>query len=222
MLTDTFNTDYLDTQTNMVSLSAKKRGYMMAKLELPVAVKDILDGKDTYNDTVQYAMHDLISDMEPDNALLGMTLSVQDIAKKYSDPQSGIETHFDILNAQCEQVLNQYGGTWLLNMRGDDIDADEALNTLRAMPEDMEALAGLIAYSKTCIEKKHQDAAAMLGIFQIQLRAQSLVAEHLIEAADMVSALEVSDEAPVKAISPAVGQSMQQSAIVIHFPQPAI
>ncbi len=156
-------------------LAPRDLAKVATKLQVPLIVSDILNGGEEIADETEYALHEAISEMQPDSALLCIALCGSKIA--------GMEnsTPALILEMECRRIIEEYATLWLRNAEGNDIDADQAFEALSSTQEDLEDLAGLFDNCVVSLEKKSKDAAMLCNIMRIQARAQALVAEAYFE-----------------------------------------
>lgn len=159
-------------------LSEKNLAKLSNTLQAPVIVQDLLSGQAVLTDDVHYGIHDLISDYQPDSALLCIALSAKKIAGFCDDVLPTI----GLLGMECERIIHEYSTLWLQNAHRKTVNEDTVFETLIHVPEDLESLAELLEISSSLLEVKNGQAAALCEILSIQARAHALVAESFIMA----------------------------------------
>ncbi len=172
-------------------LKPKDLASVASKLQVPLIVSDILNGTECLDDEAEYALHEAISEMQPDSALLCIALGGCKVARMGSSPS------LRILEIECRKIVDEYALLWLKNAEGSVVDEEIALEALSGMAEDLEDLASLLENCITTLEKKNPDAAIVCNILSIQGRAQALVAEAYFEALEEAVAPQI--EIPVTA-----------------------
>ncbi len=162
-------------------MNDKDRAFVANKLQAPLVVSGIMDGGESLSDETRYALHCLISDMQPDSALLAIALAASNIASVHYASSPGIR----ILKLQSECIINDYAALWLQNAQGQAVSENDALETLSYVAEDLENLSELLELGMGAIESKDETANQLLDILLIQARAHSMVAEAFLDALEM-------------------------------------
>lgn len=175
-------------------LTTKDMALIAAKLQVPIVVSEILRGEMDFNGDAEYALHEIISEMQPDSALLSIALSVKMLAAKFPKAGPGIR----VLNMECDRVIQEYGPLWLQNAEDDngDITQDKAIETLSFLAEDLEDIAGLLDVSRNALKANDETAGAICTIMAVQAKAHSLIAEayfSAIEAAADIAPMAMQD-----------------------------
>jgi hypothetical protein len=173
-----------------------------SKLQVPLIVSDILNGTETFSDETEYALHEAISEMQPDSALLCIALCGTRIAGVMKT------TATRVLEMECRKIIDEYALLWLQNAEGGSVNADEAYETLCGTQEDLEYLAGLFENCTSGLERKSGDAAVLSVIMSVQASAQALIAEAYFEALE---------EAVTETVDPALAGPLFTDN-VIQFP----
>jgi len=157
------------------------------ELQLPMVFDDIINGRTEMCEDLNYAMHELISNMQPDTALLAMALASLKISERYGDELSSLH----VLSLEARQIVDEYGATWLENMDAEpgSLADDTAIQDLLAhVPEDLESLAELAASNAQFLGMREKGAADLLNIIAIQAGSQALIAEEFLEVLNIEQA----------------------------------
>lgn len=165
-------------------LSNKDLATLTNRLQTPVIIGDIMHGHDVLGDDVHMALHEILSDDQPDSALLAIALSAKTIAKTCAAEAASLK----MLTVACDRIIIEYGPIWLRNALDKNLDENLVFETLAHIPEDLETLAELLDYN--AIVLKNQDAVALCDILSTQARAQALIAQTFLDA------FETQDDAP--------------------------
>lgn len=147
------------------------------KLQVPIIVSDILNGTEELSDETEYALHEAISELQPDSALLCIAMSGAKLANT-----GGKATCMRVLEIECRKIIDEYAMLWLRNAEGGSVDEDQAFETLSGAQEDLEDLSGLLDNCLSIFEHKNPDAAIICNILSIQASAQAVIAEAYFEA----------------------------------------
>jgi len=161
-------------------LSNKDLALLANKLQVPVVVTDILDGKGVFTDDVQYGLHEVISDFQPDSALLSIALSARKIAYIYEPASPSMK----VMVMECERIIEEYGELWLKNARHETLNDDDVFDVLIHTTEDLEALAELLELNGSFLRAKDAQASALCDILYIQAQSHALIADTFMAAAE--------------------------------------
>jgi hypothetical protein len=158
-------------------LKSRDLASVATKLQVPLIVSDILNGAEELTDDVEYALHEAISELQPDSALLCIALCGAKLANA-----GGKSPSMRVLEIECRKIVDEYALLWLHNAEGSDVDEDQAFETLSGAQEDLEDLSGLLDNCLNVFEHKNPDAAIICNILSIQASAQAVIAEAYFEA----------------------------------------
>ena len=163
-------------------LSPKTIDKIEDKLSVPVVIRELMesDSRDL-PDAMQYGLHEVISDFQPDSALLCIALSVRVIL----EAQGYFSTALKTLLLECDRIIEDYAPLWLEHAREETIDQTLLFETLAAVPEDLEALAEMIALNVDLLHETNPKAAALCEILNIQATAHAIIAEHYVDVMDL-------------------------------------
>lgn len=161
-------------------LSEKDLAGLTNRLQVPTVVQDILDGKESLSPDVHYALHETLSDHNPDSALLCIALAAHKIAARYQ----GLNANLVVLKMECERIIHEYAPLWLSNARDHAVDEHKVLQTLVHLPEDLESLVELLNISMAFLQMRCMDAAELSNILMVQAEAQVLIAESFVSLMD--------------------------------------
>lgn len=172
------------------TLTTKELAALTTRLEAPLVVQDILHNDAGFDDDVQYALHEIVSEYKPDAALLCIALSIQKIAGIYTNasPIMGV------IATECAKIIDEYGSAWLdhaykMDFAG-DFGTDQTANDdemalvalLDNVAEDLEGLGELLELASDFLRNKHPEAARMCDIFKIQALSHAMIAEEFMKA----------------------------------------
>lgn len=159
-------------------LNNKDMATMIAKLQAPLVVADLLPYPEALTGDEEYALHEMISEMQPDSALLAIAAS----ALKIANANRNFSPAFRFLSMECARIVEEYGPLWMRNAEDNLADDDAVFETLSRTPEDLRDLAEMIEMCNMMSAKAAPKAAALGHVLAVQARAQSIVAEAYVEA----------------------------------------
>src|SRR5688572_11541683 len=96
-------------QTGAMMLNDKELATIANRLQVPLIISDILAGECELTDDVHYGLHSVISELQPDSALLSIALGALKIANAYHKASPGLA----VLKLQCESIVDDYAAIWL-------------------------------------------------------------------------------------------------------------
>jgi hypothetical protein len=178
-------------------LNKKELATIANRLQVPLIISDILAGEGELTDDVHYGLHSVISDLQPDSALICIALGGLKIANAYHVASPGLA----VLKIQCESVIDDYAGLWLQNAENEDVAEHDALDALSNVSEDLEGLSDLLALAIDSLQSKNPDASALAKILSIQAKAHAVIADELFGALYAEVTGEIDDEKIVSVIA---------------------
>ncbi len=149
------------------------------KLQVPSVISGILDGDEALTDDVHYALHDVISDLSPDEALLCIALA----AKKISTLSDTDTQTLPIMRLECDRIIEDYGPLWLAHANeNSEKREEETLDSLDMIAEDLEGLTELLEFCSDFVFFEHKTVSELCTILQIQARAHAVIVEEFSRA----------------------------------------
>ncbi len=145
-------------------------------LVVPLAIGDILYGDLLLTDDVQYELHEALSEIDPDSALLAIAVGAKHIAQALKD-NSPIAA---ALSIECDKILDDYGPDWLSNYHQGPVDEDKLYSTLQNIPEDLESLADLMDTICLGLQDAEDPICKLCDILSIQARAHMEIADFIL------------------------------------------
>lgn len=159
-------------------LNNKELATVANRLQVPLVISDILSGDGALTDDVQYGLHAVISDLQPDSALLSIALGGLKIANLYHKASPGIA----VLKMQCESIVDDYATLWLQNAQLEEIDEHETMDALSRVSEDLEGIGELLELSQAFLQSKDQTASELAKILAIQAKSHAIIADEFFGA----------------------------------------
>lgn len=138
-----------------------------AKFVVPLAVSGMLRGDEELDDGAEYALQDIIAQLQPDTALLCMALCAQHIAIGTSHVPVG-----RALGLEAGKLVEEYGPLWLAHEAGKpDIDPDMVDAAIAEVPGNLELMRDLFE--------------AACGVLGEEMAVPAILCDILARQADM-------------------------------------
>ena len=160
----------------MSILSEDQLARLHTHLIVPVTVGDILYNNLDVEDDMQFGLHEALSELDPDAALLAIAVSAKHIALRYIDAMPIAAA----LSLEASKVIDEYGPDWLSYAGGKVMGRDAAKDMLTYIPEDLESLADLLDTLSLSIRDKDDPAHMLCSILSIQARAHMEIADFVL------------------------------------------
>lgn len=180
-------------------LTDKDLAKLTNSLQVPLVIQDILDGKEILTGDIQYGMHEVLSNYQPDSALLCIALSARRIAQRYLH----LAPSMAVLRMDCERIIEDYAQLWLDHARQRPIEHNMLMDTLTDIPDDLESLAELLDSACLYLVNKNAEAAGLCEILALQARSQAIVADTFVDLIEKETgaapAATLQDNTPLKA-----------------------
>ena len=127
------------------SLTDQQLATLHARFVVPIAVQMILNDKEQLDDACEAALHECLSELQPDTGLLCLALCAQHVAVAAQDSPI-----VNMLAISAARIADEYGAALLAeaghsSVRGHQpLTNEDALILLYQVPEDLEELATLL------------------------------------------------------------------------------
>ncbi len=195
-------------------LNKKELATVANRLQVPLIISDILAGEGELTDDVHYGLHSVISDLQPDSALICVALGGLKIANAHHVSSPALA----VLKIQCESIVDDYAPLWLQNAEKEDVTEHDALDALSNVSEDLEGLADLLALAVDSLQSKDADAASLAKILSIQAKAHAVIADELFGALYSEISEDIADEPQIKSV---IANGMNDNIIPFRQKRPA-
>lgn len=156
------------------------------KLQLPLIARDYLSENEAPASESRYALHEIMSNLQPQDALLCAAFILKEIASF----DSGMATTQSWLHRECDALIACYANKDHLN---------ESDITLPVLVRDMENFTELLDLAFLSYDVLNPKAAELLDIIVTQMHAQVTIVETVLE---MTEAAEHAPEHKLFAAAP--------------------
>ncbi len=155
-------------------MTSQQMAALMNKLQAPLAVSDILTGRSP-EDCSFYALSELISEMQPDEAMLAVSFSLRMIVKPYLQASPSIQS----CDVECQRIIRDYAPIWAETPLSEMTDSDEAINLLEDLIDDFSYLSELTDLCIHFLTAKDLCAVELFNLLKAQIDAQIMIAQTL-------------------------------------------
>lgn len=149
-------------------LSRAQLALLANRLQMPLIARGYIDAGAQPEGDTQYALHSLMSDLSPTQALLCATLTLQEIALAHDG--------LTYLQQFCAGVLQHYGPQILENPEN---ARDPALD-LNHIHDDLEHALELAEMCKISLELMRPETLVFLDILIPQIESQIMIVEEVM------------------------------------------
>lgn len=191
----------------MSLLNEQQLALLHTYLMVPMAVGDVLYNNTAVNDDSQYALHEALSEIDPDSALLAIAISAKHIALRYVNyiPVAAA------LSLEASKIIDDYGPEWLANYRGVPLDENALQASLAHVPEDLESIADLLDAVRFALSDTEDPSIVLCDILSIQARAHMEIADFILSELDK-------DEGEAFAVADFTAKQVPSGDNIILFP----
>ncbi len=180
-------------------------------LQIPVITAQIINREAPWDSATRYAINELLSDMQPDAALLSLAFSALGLAHSHAPASAAMGA----LAVECSRVLSEYGPLWL-SRPDSHSDSREAAETLSLISEDLECFAELLELNIDYLRAKEPVAAEIFEVFLIQTKAHLLIAETFIDVVTYAASAAEEDSLPTPPLASAAQDLKGMKAVIAH------
>ncbi|MCD8562724.1 MAG: hypothetical protein LRY54_01375 [Alphaproteobacteria bacterium] len=147
---------------------------LINRLQVPVIMSDLLKQEGAMEGDMAYTLHEMLSDMRPDTALLAIAASAQMLVAAIKKPSPGDA----VLHGLCSRIIEDYAPRWLATYGNDAAAQGFLLEIFGRVESDLISLNDLLKTAAAL--QKDEKIAAFFHVLEIQSKAQAdIVAEFL-------------------------------------------
>lgn len=160
----------------MSILSENELALLHTQLSVPLVAGDIIYDGLQIEEEVQYGLHEALSDLDPDSALLAIALSAKHIALQFTKDLPIAAA----LSIEASKIIDDYAPEWISNYKGGPVNEDLLYDTLRHIPEDLESLAELLETLRLGMNYDESAIPMLCDILSIQARAHMEISDFIL------------------------------------------
>lgn len=154
------------------------------KLQLPLIARDYLLADETPNAESRYALHEMMSNLQPQDALLCAAFILKEISS-FGEKQNPAEI---LLHRECDQIIACYANK---------DDFNETNVTLHVFANDMERFAELIDLCQLSYDIMNEKASDLLEIISTQIHAHITIVDTVLDMMDGAQHKKMLKSAPI-------------------------
>lgn len=160
-----------------VNTMEQKLARIKNNLQMPLVVRDLLMNNASPKTETAYALHEILSNYSAEQALLCAVFSIQEIAC-FEDISSN---DMPFVKMECERIIERYTSRIALSEENPDLWEETQKDMVSVIAEDIEGLCDLIQLCNLSYEITNPKITAILDILEIQLQAQLVIIDEVIE-----------------------------------------
>ena len=163
-----------------MALSEKKMALLKNKLEMPLVVRDLLITKQAPAEDATYALHTLMSNMQPEDAILCAAFTMKEIASFEADMSD--DTKF--LHMECDRIIERYSVRKDIAEENPDLWAETESDMLPVIADDISDFLELVFLCYMSLEVTNPNTADILKIITTQLQSQLVIIDEVLSLQD--------------------------------------
>lgn len=183
--------------------------YFRAERLLPIIIRGALRQNIPLGSEAEYTMHTLLSDFDPDMAILCTVNIVREVCA-YEELKNN---DFSFLGNLCNLLADKYRPICTLIETNPRLRENKIQNILPQMAEDLDDLIERLELSHIALETQDSAAAEILQILLVQMQSHLMVVEQLLKERNQ----SITGEKKNCLLDTIAGLSAKESNI-IHFP----
>ena len=148
------------------TLSAQDLAWLTNRLQMPLIARDYMETGRVPEDDARFAMHELMSNLDPAKALLCAAMTLQEIALSHEG--------LTYLNEVCARLIHQYG-------------PEDAVYSMESLHADLADITELMEMCRMTFEIVHPETLAFLSILIPQIEAQAMIVEEVLHRRSLLA-----------------------------------
>lgn len=145
-------------------------------LQAPLIVSDILTGQDK-DEATHYALSALISDMQPDTAILAIALSMRNIISPYLQASPSLQ----VTEIECNRLIEDYAQTRAHNALETVTDPAITIDLLEDAIDDLDYMQELLELNINFLSAKDEAAEKLCHLLKAQTNSQKMIAAQALQ-----------------------------------------
>lgn len=151
------------------------------QLQVPLVVSDILTGQDRDECTI-YALNSMISDMQPDEAILAIALSMRYIIAPYLKASPSLQ----VTEVECMRLIEDYSQSLAECPLSAMDDQVLAMPVLEDLVDDLDYMLELLALNMNFLQAKDATAIELCTLLKAQVESHKMIAEQAVQMIEML------------------------------------
>lgn len=148
---------------------------LKSRLQLPLIVRQLLKSGEKMEGETKYAIHTLLGDLDPVQALLCAAFCLKEIADYEGLDFSG----YNFLHTECNRLIKRYAHAHLFMQEGHAGQTESVASAWAELAEDLENFSEMLDLCRLSFEVVGPHSFEILEILSIQIDAQALIAEEV-------------------------------------------
>lgn len=160
----------------------QKTAQIKNELQVPLIVRDFLEGREEFTVESHYAMSETLSNLPPCGALLSCAFAYQNFIAA-CDTKT---TNLDILNMACDRLIERYVSREILADENPDLWEETQPDMMICIAEDIEETLILVALCEDRFKHMSAQEQSLLNSLRIQLQAQFVIVEEVLHLHELL------------------------------------
>lgn len=148
---------------------------LKSRLQLPLIVRQLLKSGEKMEGETKYAMHTLLGDLDPVQALLCAAFCLKEIANYEGLDFSG----YNFLHTECNRLIKRYAHAHLFMTEGHAAQTQSVASAWGRLTEDLENFSEMLDLCRLSFEVSGPHSAEILEVLSIQIDAQTMIADEI-------------------------------------------
>lgn len=146
------------------------------RLQMPMIVRDLLVTQMEPADDATYALHEMMGNFRPEEALLCAALVMEEIAFFERD----VDADMKFLKMECARIIERYSARDDLAQDNPELWAETEVDMLPVLAEDLDEFLEIIFMCYLNFELANPNITAILDILTAQLQSHSMIVDEVL------------------------------------------
>ena len=156
--------------------SEKQIALLKNKLQMPLVIRDLLITNQKPSADATYALHEMMSNFQPEEAVLCAAFTMKEIAAH----DAFTSTDLAFLNMECDRIIERYSARDDLAEDNPDLWLESQGEMMYCIAEDIDDFLELIFLCYMSFEVTSPEITALLDIITTQLQSHSMIVDEVI------------------------------------------
>lgn len=156
--------------------SEKQIALLKNTLQMPLIVRDLLITDQNPSSSAHYALHEMMGNFQPDDALLCAAFVMEEVSKI----ESIISADLTFLHMECTRIIERYSARNDLAEENPELWAETQDEMMPIIFEDIEEFLELTSLCQLSFEITNPKTATILNIITTQLQSHLMIVDEVM------------------------------------------
>lgn len=156
--------------------SEKQTALLKNKLQMPLVVRDLLITDQNPSASAHYALHEMMGNFQPDDALLCAAFIMEEISKL----EAITSTDLTFLHMECTRIIERYSARNDLAEDNPELWSETQSDMMPKLLEDIDDFLELTSMCQLSFDITNQKVATILNIVTTQLQSHLMIVDEVI------------------------------------------